>query len=132
MTAPIATPIVKWAGGKGGLLSQLTPMLPTGIELMRYVEPFVGGGAMFFRLRPERALLCDINRELMDTYRAVRHDAKKVIEVLQELASGHNEQAYYRVRKRYNAAENRSWGGPAGADSTAARRRSDARRCFST
>jgi len=56
-----AAPFVKWAGGKGRLLRQLRPLLPSGIERMRHVEPFVGGGALFFSRRPERALLTDIN-----------------------------------------------------------------------
>ena len=51
-----AAPFVKWAGGKGRLLSQLWPLLPRGIERMRHVEPFVGGGALFFARRPSRAL----------------------------------------------------------------------------
>ncbi|MCA9582169.1 MAG: DNA adenine methylase, partial [Myxococcales bacterium] len=53
-------PIVKWAGGKGRLLSQLLPMLPPAADMRRHVEPFMGGGAMFFSRLPERALVADI------------------------------------------------------------------------
>src|SRR5262249_14671687 len=59
-----ASPIVKWVGGKTRLLSQLLPLLPPAVDLMRHVEPFVGGAAMFFARRPKRALLCDKNAQL--------------------------------------------------------------------
>jgi len=99
---PGAAPIVKWVGGKGRLLPQLAPLLPPGVELMRHVEPFVGGGAVFFALRPPRALLCDVNPALVDTYTAVRDDVEAVIDQLRALAAGHDARAYYRVRDRYN------------------------------
>ena len=97
---------MKWVGGKGRLLPQLMPLLPAGVELMRHVEPFVGGGAVFFGLRPERALLCDVNPTLVDTYTAVRDDVDAVIEHLRALAHDHDRdvRAYYRVRERYNRA----------------------------
>jgi DNA adenine methylase len=104
---PSAGPIVKWVGGKGGLLPQLAPLLPPGVELMRHVEPFVGGGAVFFGLRPERALLCDVNPALVDTYAAVRDEVDAVIDQLRALAREHvrDERAYYRVRERYNRSQ---------------------------
>ena len=74
-----AAPFVKWAGGKGRLLSQLRPLLPKGVKHMRHVEPFVGGGALFFSRRPRRALLTDINPVLVDTYEAIRDDVATVI-----------------------------------------------------
>jgi len=104
---PAPGPIVKWAGGKSRLLSQLTPLLPSGVELMRHVEPFLGGGAMFFARRPERALLCDINPALIATYEAVRDQVGAVIEHLSRLAREHElspSRAYYRLRERYNRA----------------------------
>jgi DNA adenine methylase len=105
---PAPCPIVKWVGGKGGLLTQLMPLLPPGVELMRHVEPFVGGGALFFRRQPERALLCDINQALIDTYQAVRDDVELVIRRLAELAHGHSADSYYQVRDRYNSDKSRS------------------------
>ena len=97
-----ATPIVKWVGGKGRLLPQLSPLLPPGVELMRHVEPFVGGGAVFFGLRPARALLCDVNPALIDTYGAVRDEVDTLIEQLRALSADHDARAYYAVRERYN------------------------------
>ena len=99
------SPFIKWVGGKGKLLAQLLPMLPPGAELMRHVEPFAGGGAMFFARRPARALLCDVNPALTDLYLAVRDDVDAVITALEPLVSEHAMAAgsYYRVRERYNA-----------------------------
>lgn len=97
-----AAPFVKWAGGKGRLLSQLRPLLPRGVEHMRHVEPFVGGGALFFARRPGRALLTDINPSLVGAYEAIRDDVTQVIASLQRLAARHSKAAYYEVRDRYN------------------------------
>lgn len=93
---------MKWAGGKGRLLSQLRPLLPSGVEHMRHVEPFVGGGALFFSRRPGRALLTDINPALVGTYAAIRDDLSGVISALRGLAKGHSKEGYYQVRERYN------------------------------
>ncbi len=98
-----ASPFLKWVGGKGRLLAQLLPLLPPGVERMRHVEPFTGGGAMFFARSPERALLCDLNASLVDTYLAVRDDVESVISELEVLSIAHASGSYYRVRERYNA-----------------------------
>jgi len=99
---PSASPFIKWVGGKGKLRHALSALLPPGVELMRHVEPFVGGGAMFFALAPERALLCDVNADLVNTYIAVRDEVSHVIQHLSKLAHGHGEERYYEVRERYN------------------------------
>ena len=99
----VATPIVKWVGGKGRLLAQLGPLLPPAAEERRHVEPFMGGAAMFFARRPQRALLSDVNPELIGVYQAVRDDVEGVITALSRLAAaGHAAEAYYGVRTRYN------------------------------
>jgi DNA adenine methylase len=100
-----AAPIVKWVGGKSRLLGQLLPLLPKGAELMRHVEPFFGGGAMFFARNPQRALLCDVNPALINVYESVRDAVEDVIAELERLARDHEDddsRAYYRVRERYN------------------------------
>jgi DNA adenine methylase len=99
----VPAPFLKWVGGKGKLLGQLLPLLPPGAELMRHVEPFAGGGAMFFARRPERALLCDVNGALVDTYLAIRDEVDEVIHALEPLARDHGDGTYYRARETYNA-----------------------------
>jgi DNA adenine methylase len=69
---------------------------------MRHVEPFVGGGALFFSRRPRRALLTDINPALVSTYAAIRDDVDGVIGALRGLADCHSKESYYQVRERYN------------------------------
>jgi DNA adenine methylase len=103
-----ASPFIKWVGGKGRLKHALEALMPKGVELMRHVEPFTGGGALFFARAPERALLCDINRDLIHTYEAVRDDVSGVIRGLERLAKGHDKERYYEVRERYNARDGQS------------------------
>ena len=103
-----ATPFLKWVGGKGKLAKQLSLLYPPGVELMRHVEPFMGGGALFFARSPKRALLCDINRDLVLTYCAVRDELELVLRHLQRLAKTHGEATYYQSRERYNAREHAS------------------------
>lgn len=97
-------PIVKWAGGKAHLLPELVKRVPPHA---RYFEPFAGGAALFFALRPRRAVLNDANADLIVTYRAV---ATRPLDVLAWLAfhdSEHrlqNPGAHYRAaRARWNA-----------------------------
>jgi DNA adenine methylase len=78
-----ATPFVKWAGGKGQLLSKLRPFFPLRRNYDRYFEPFVGGGAVFFDLAPDNAVLSDRNPELMIAYKMVRDNVHDIIELLQ-------------------------------------------------
>jgi DNA adenine methylase len=99
------SPIVKWVGGKSRILSQLLPLLPPGAELMRHVEPFFGGGALFFARRPERALLSDVNPALVGTYEAVRDEVETVIGHLERFSAKHEQKHYYQVRHRYNHAQ---------------------------
>jgi DNA adenine methylase len=103
LSAP--SPIVKWVGGKSRILSQLVPLLPPGVELMRHVEPFFGGGALFFAQRPGRALLSDVNPALIGTYEAVRDDVDELIARLERLSAKHESAHYYQVRHRYNHAK---------------------------
>lgn len=76
-----AKPFLKWAGGKRQLVPQLLKHVPAYSG--RYFEPFVGGGALFFALQPDAAVLADVNRRLMRAYGGVRYDVDGVIERLQ-------------------------------------------------
>jgi DNA adenine methylase len=90
----VPRPFLKWVGGKGQLLSQLWPMLPG--QFGRYIEPFLGGAALFFALRPARAVLSDVNEELIDCYRSVRDDVDGVIAALGK--HRHDRDHFYAVR----------------------------------
>jgi DNA adenine methylase len=75
------TPILKWPGGKRRLVQELLLHCPA--ERSRYFEPFFGGGALFFALGPDRAVISDANDELMDCYKQVRDNVEGVISGMQ-------------------------------------------------
>ena len=97
------SPFVKWAGGKSQLLSQFQPYFPARFE--RYIEPFVGGGAVFFhlhtqgRLRAKEIVLIDHLEELINCYLAVQSQVEALIEELRQ-HEPHKLDAdyYYQVR----------------------------------
>lgn len=97
-----AKPFLRWAGGKRALLPTLAKLLPEDVKTRRYVEPFLGGGALLFYLRPERALVADINEDLIITYRMIKTRPSEVVEVLNSLKEKHSKEFYYRVRDYYN------------------------------
>ena len=90
----VPRPFVRWAGSKRGSLSHLIPHLPS--EFGTYFEPFLGGGALFFLLRPKKALLNDACVELVEAYRAIRSDAARVADA----ATRHpmSESSFYHLR----------------------------------
>ncbi|MGH7271069.1 MAG: DNA adenine methylase [Polyangiaceae bacterium] len=90
----VPRPFLKWAGGKGQLLDQIRPLLPESFA--RYFEPFVGGAALFFALKPARAALADVNAELVHCYRAIQKDVEAVVRALRR--HRYDRDHYYRVR----------------------------------
>jgi DNA adenine methylase len=96
--APGCQPFVKWAGGKRQLLPDLLRHAPPTFR--RYYEPFVGAGALFFALRPERAVLADVNERLVRTYCGVRDDVEGVIALLAQYKKRHDEKFFYALRER--------------------------------
>jgi DNA adenine methylase len=92
-------PFLKWAGGKGQLLGQLAPYFPT--EFRTYIEPFLGGGAVFFRLCPEKAVLADLNPDLVNAFQVVRDQPNALIEALDRHAElRKSEEYFYKVRRQ--------------------------------
>ncbi len=89
-------PFLKWAGGKSRLIAQYQPYLPT--DFRTYHEPFLGGGALFFHFQPTRAVLSDINPELVNVYRCVRDCVEDVITKLEHHAVNHSQTYYYQIR----------------------------------
>lgn len=87
-------PLLKWAGGKTQLLDKIVPKIPT--KYGRYIEPFIGGGALFFAARPETAVIADSNPELVNLYRSVADDVDGVIQLLAECRN--TEEAFYALR----------------------------------
>lgn len=112
-----AKPFLKWAGGKTQLLDELTKRLPEHIfktmTIERYIEPFVGGGAMFFFLKSKyiikQSFLFDINRELVIGYKVIQNNPKELINKLRLIEDMYlkktkekRKKLYYEIRDIYN------------------------------
>jgi len=110
----VASPVLKWAGGKGMLLPQLSERYPSELRrgaIKRYIEPFVGGGAVFFDIANlytvEEVYLLDINPELIILYNVIKNNVFELIEELEGLqrtyfSSDNKRELYYKNRDEYN------------------------------
>jgi DNA adenine methylase len=91
---------LKWAGGKLQLIEQFKNLFP--LNFNDYYEPFIGSGAVFFyvksKLKPHRAILSDINEELINCFVVVRDRPSELIELLLNHRNNHSKQYYYKVR----------------------------------
>ncbi|HEC91739.1 MAG TPA: DNA adenine methylase [Candidatus Atribacteria bacterium] len=112
-----AKPFLKWAGGKTQLLNEIDKRLPPHIlsnkNIDSYIEPFVGGGAVFFYLRSKyfikRSFLFDINRELIISYKVIQNNPIKLINHLYKIENMYLKKSkeerkkfYYEIRDIYN------------------------------
>ncbi|MFA7620260.1 MAG: Dam family site-specific DNA-(adenine-N6)-methyltransferase [Aminobacteriaceae bacterium] len=89
-----ARPILKWAGGKTQMLNDILPKIPSSYG--KYIEPFLGGGAIFFALQPEKSIIADSNPELINVYRQVADNVEDVINYLQQYEN--TKDIFYAVR----------------------------------
>ena len=104
----MASPIIKWAGGKRQLLSEISSRLPKSFGT--YYEPFFGGGALFFEMMPSRSIINDTNSQLVNLYRQVQSHKDDLISILSVLENEYNayqtdaekESYYYSKRAIYN------------------------------
>lgn len=102
----MTAPFTKWAGGKRAILPELRSMVPKTYG--RYFEPFVGGGALFFDLQPERAVLSDVNEVLIAAYKGVAYHVDDVIAKLRRWEADYRnspEGIFYAKRKLHATAE---------------------------
>ena len=113
----VVKPFVKWAGGKGSLIPQLTNFYPSQLKggvVTKYVEPFVGGGAVLIdilqKYEVKEAYAFDINIDLINCYNVIKNDVNELIIKLKQmeiefldLDSGNREKYFYDVRKEYNS-----------------------------
>lgn len=90
----ICKPFLKWAGGKTQLIPELSKYVPASFN--KYIEPFIGGGAFFFHLNPSKAIIADLNEELIITYKAVQQHVEEVISTLRTFKN--KESFYYQLR----------------------------------
>lgn len=103
LNEPPPRPFLKWAGGKRQLLPELLNAVAAAKPFMRYHEPFLGGGALFFALARTAQLnttsyLSDVNTSLIEAYLGVRHELEAVLSLLRAHKAKHSEAHYYVVR----------------------------------
>ncbi len=96
METKSAIPFLKWAGGKRWLTKTNLNLFP--ISYNRYIEPFLGSGAVFFNLHPKESVVSDINADLINTYLAIRTDWEKVCDKLKKHEKRHSQEYYYEMR----------------------------------
>ncbi len=89
-------PFLKWPGGKRWLAANYDHLLPR--EFDRYIEPFLGGGAIFFHLQPKRAILSDSNADLIQSYKEIKRNHLSVHRRLRALEQRHSRAFYYKMR----------------------------------
>jgi len=115
-----AKPFIKWVGGKTQLLDEIERKLPADFaerKNLTYIEPFVGGGAALFWILQkfpniENAVICDINKDLMTTYRVIKNQPEKLSAFLQKIQNSYlslddekRKEFYLEKRNRFNKKE---------------------------
>lgn len=98
-------PFLKWPGGKRQLLRELLRHMPK--KYGRFFEPFVGGGALFFSVKPEYGYISDINPELINAYEVVQNNVEELIESLKKHKN--TEKYFYQMRDADRSEEYRYW-----------------------
>ena len=93
-------PIIKWSGGKKDELKYILPHIP--VSYSTYLEPFIGGGAVYFHLNPKRAVINDVHKELVDFYKSIKNG--KAMDIYNFMKEHPNEEeTYYKVRQYDNS-----------------------------
>lgn len=97
-------PFLRWAGGKQNLIKDLLKYLPPTEKVNSYFEPFLGAGSLFFATDYKKCFLSDINKDLMNCYRAIKNDPKLIANILERHNVNYqkDEKYYYKVRERFN------------------------------
>jgi DNA adenine methylase len=91
------SPLIKWSGGKSEEIKHFEKHIPKKYNY--YIEPFIGGGAVFFHLNPEKAVISDVHTELIDLYKSIKDG--KINEIYKFMEDNTNtEEAYYKVRDK--------------------------------
>ena len=98
-------PFLKWVGGKTQLLPHLLSRVPS--DFSKYFEPFIGGGALFLALQPPKAIISDINDELINTYTVVRDTPEELIRALRR--HQYDADYYYKIRDVDRKASYSQW-----------------------
>ena len=96
----MADPILKWAGGKRKLIPDILRLFPRDYRNRVYHEPFVGGGAVFFKIKPAKGSINDVNPRLINFYKVVRDKPEELISLAKTY--NHDEEEFYQRRNQFN------------------------------
>ncbi len=88
----LVAPFLKWVGGKRQLMPSIVEHLPQNINDYKYIEPFIGGGAVLFNLQPKNAIINDFNEELINVYQVIKNNLD---ELIADLKKHKNEADYF-------------------------------------
>jgi len=105
-------PLLKWAGGKRQIAEELFTHFPEDWNEQTFIEPFIGGGAMFLHLNPNKALIADLNKRLIGFYTHVRNSPDAVFQGITNLGNEFNKAGadnkkdfYLQLRTTYNSSD---------------------------
>ena len=89
-------PFTKWVGGKRQIINELLNFMP--LKYNKYIEPFVGGGALFFHISPKEAIINDLNSDLILSYIAIKNDIESLINLLNIHQKNNSKEYYMEIR----------------------------------
>lgn len=92
----IIYPFLKWAGGKTRLIPEIKGFVPETIN--NFIEPFVGAGSVFLSIKPEKAIINDLNKDLIICYETIRDNVGELIKELSKLSSKNNKEDFIKIR----------------------------------
>jgi len=92
-------PFLKWAGGKRQLLPVLREYIPKNLNSNTYFEPFVGAGAFLFDLQPQKAVINDANKELINCYEVIKNNPEELLIATREHQQNNSKEYYYELRE---------------------------------
>jgi DNA adenine methylase len=99
----MVNPILKWAGGKRQLIPEIINLFPNDYKQRTYHEPFFGSGAVFFKIKPKKGSINDINSRLMKFYKIVRDKPEELIKEAGKYP--YHKSTYYKLRDHFNNGE---------------------------
>lgn len=91
---------MRWAGGKQKIVKYLMPFVPPIGNINKYYEPFLGGGSLFFAIKPKNSIISDINFELINCFRQVARSPKEITKLLKAYKKKDSAKFYYKIRKQ--------------------------------
>lgn len=98
VTIPSPKPFIKWAGGKQKIIKELLIRLPDKHTFDNYIEPFAGGSALLYRVNFKKAVVNDINSELINTYKQIKDNPGEVYNLLKTYKN--NKEDFYKIREK--------------------------------